>query len=195
VRLNRVVARAVLIAALASVVVPGLVGSRIPSAPTVIDPSAFQTVGFGQSVAMMTISLFDPENQSAGHLDATEAFGEPQPVQVGSAAPRPLGDLTTVKPLIKVIWRYDPNISWYGPGFWGQHTACGQILEANTIGVAHRTLPCGTRVTFTYNGRTVVARVIDRGPYVSGRIWDLTKATCTVIGHCWSGGGVYYRIG
>lgn len=67
--------------------------------------------------------------------------------------------------------------TWYGPGLYGSHTACGQVLGPRTIGVAHRTLPCGTKVTFAYHGRYVVAPVIDRGPYADGRDFDLTWAT------------------
>ncbi len=66
--------------------------------------------------------------------------------------------------------------SWYGPGFMGGRTACGGTLSAGTLGVANKTLPCGTRVTFHYGGHTVTARVVDRGPYVAGREWDLTPA-------------------
>jgi peptidoglycan lytic transglycosylase len=66
--------------------------------------------------------------------------------------------------------------SWYGPGFLGGRTACGGTLSAGTMGVANRTLPCGTRVTFHYRGHTVRARVVDRGPYVGGREWDLAPA-------------------
>ena len=65
--------------------------------------------------------------------------------------------------------------SWYGPGFFGHRTACGVRLGRKTIGVAHRHLPCGTRVTLKYRGRYVRARVIDRGPYTSGIRWDLTQ--------------------
>jgi rare lipoprotein A len=71
--------------------------------------------------------------------------------------------------------------SWYGPGLYGNKTACGQILRATTIGVAHRNLPCGTMVKFTYEGHAVVAPVIDRGPYVKGRAWDLTAATSEAL--------------
>jgi peptidoglycan hydrolase-like protein with peptidoglycan-binding domain len=65
--------------------------------------------------------------------------------------------------------------SWYGPGFFGHRTACGVRLGRKTVGVAHRHLPCGTRVTLKYRGRYVRARVIDRGPYTSGIRWDLTQ--------------------
>lgn len=66
--------------------------------------------------------------------------------------------------------------SYYGPGLYGSGLACGGHLTASTIGVAHKTLPCGTKVTFNIGHKTVTARVIDRGPYVSGRDWDLTSA-------------------
>ncbi|HEY2601200.1 MAG TPA: septal ring lytic transglycosylase RlpA family protein [Thermoleophilaceae bacterium] len=72
--------------------------------------------------------------------------------------------------------------SWYGPGFIGGRTACGTTLGAGTMGVANKSLPCGSRVTFHYHGRTVNARVVDRGPYVSGREWDLTPAVKERLG-------------
>lgn len=66
--------------------------------------------------------------------------------------------------------------SWYGPGLWGRKTACGQILRPATLGVAHRSLPCGTAVKFLYHGHALITQVIDRGPYMKGRAWDLTAA-------------------
>jgi rare lipoprotein A len=73
--------------------------------------------------------------------------------------------------------------SWYGgPTMWGRTTACGVTLRPSTIGVAHKKLPCGTVVRFVYQGRTVTAPVIDRGPYVEGRAWDLTSAASEAIG-------------
>jgi rare lipoprotein A (peptidoglycan hydrolase) len=78
-------------------------------------------------------------------------------------------------------WRYG-GASWYGPGLWGRQTACGQTLRPGTMGVAHKNLPCGTTVKFVYRGSTVVTQVIDRGPYVDGRAWDLTKAVSDALG-------------
>jgi rare lipoprotein A len=72
--------------------------------------------------------------------------------------------------------------SWYGPGFWGNRTACGQRLKTSTIGVAHKKLPCGTKVVFKKGNRYVHATVIDRGPYVHGRTWDLTRRAAREIG-------------
>ena len=71
--------------------------------------------------------------------------------------------------------------SWYGPGLWGHKTACGETLQPNTIGVAHRRLPCGTIVKFQYHGHSLVTQVIDRGPYVKGRTWDLTAAASEAL--------------
>ena len=71
--------------------------------------------------------------------------------------------------------------SWYGPGLYGNKTACGQTLRATTIGVAHRNLPCGTMVKFVYHGHAVLAPVIDRGPFVKGRAWDLTAAASEAL--------------
>ena len=67
--------------------------------------------------------------------------------------------------------------SWYGPGFFGNRTACGQRLRKGTVGLAHRNLPCGTKVVVGYQGRYLRTRVIDRGPFANGAAWDLTQAT------------------
>ena len=195
-RLPRVVARAALIAALASVVVPAVAGSRMPGAPQTLDESAFEVVDLGQAKTTMTTLPLDPANRSAGSLQQDGVLREPRSNAATTFGPRPNGTAPAARAIVVVqeTWKYDGNISWYGPGFWGQGTACGQTLTQTTLGVAHRTLPCGTLVTFRYNGTQVTVPVIDRGPYVSGRTWDLTKAACTVIGHCFTGGGVYYRI-
>ena len=78
---------------------------------------------------------------------------------------------------------YRPSVaSWYGGnGVWGSTTACGEVLHKNTLGVANRTLPCGTQVALYYHGKTITVPVIDRGPYVSGRDWDLTEATARLL--------------
>ena len=72
--------------------------------------------------------------------------------------------------------------SWYGPGLMGQHLACGGTLDNGVVGVANKTMPCGSRVRLRYRGHTVVARVVDRGPYVAGREFDLTPATKSKLG-------------
>src|SRR3954467_11786738 len=72
--------------------------------------------------------------------------------------------------------------TWYGPGLFGHHTACGQVLSHRIMGVAHRTLPCGTPVEISFAGRTVTVPVIDRGPFSNGARYDLTSAAAQQIG-------------
>lgn len=66
--------------------------------------------------------------------------------------------------------------SWYGPGLFGNRTGCGGVLTTASEGVAHKQLPCGTKVTLSHRGRTMRVPVIDRGPYVGNREFDLTSA-------------------
>jgi rare lipoprotein A len=72
--------------------------------------------------------------------------------------------------------------SWYGPGFYGNRTGCGGRLGYGSLGVAHKSLPCGTKVTFRHRGRSIRVPVIDRGPYVGAREYDLTARTARRIG-------------
>jgi rare lipoprotein A len=89
----------------------------------------------------------------------------------GTAAPI---SITVFKPALA---------TWYGPGFFGNQTACGVVLTPDMVGVAHRTLPCGTQVAIAYGGRTMIVPVIDRGPYgVAGAQYDLTQATALTLG-------------
>jgi rare lipoprotein A len=69
------------------------------------------------------------------------------------------------------------NASWYGPGLYGNPLGCGGTLTPGKTGVAHKTLPCGSKLSLRHRGRTLRVRVIDRGPYVGGREYDLTEAT------------------
>ena len=72
--------------------------------------------------------------------------------------------------------------SWYGPGLYGNGVACGGTLRPGTVGVAHKTLPCGSRVLVGYHGRFLMTKVIDRGPYIAGRALDLTYAGADALG-------------
>jgi rare lipoprotein A len=74
------------------------------------------------------------------------------------------------------------SVSWYGPGLYGNKLSCGGRLTPGTLGVAHKTLPCGTRVTLRHGNRVVRVPVVDRGPYVGGREFDLTAATRARLG-------------
>ncbi len=93
---------------------------------------------------------------------------------------RPSG--ATISPSVTITVFRPSLATQYGPGFYGQKTACGQTLRGHTIGVANRTLPCGTPVAVYYRGRTLVVPVIDRGPYANGADWDLTEAAGKALG-------------
>ena len=74
--------------------------------------------------------------------------------------------------------------SWYGPGFHGRLTASGERFNQNDLTAAHRKLPLGSevRVTNLENGRSIVVEINDRGPYVAGRVIDLSKAAARRLG-------------
>jgi rare lipoprotein A len=91
-----------------------------------------------------------------------------------AAASTPLTTTTTI---------YRPvRATWFGPGFYGKHTACGQVMTHALLGVAHRTLPCGTPVALFLRGRTVTVPVVDRGPFANGARYDLTSAAAESLG-------------
>jgi rare lipoprotein A (peptidoglycan hydrolase) len=71
--------------------------------------------------------------------------------------------------------------TWFGPGFYGQQTACGQTLTPAVVGVANRTLPCGTLVQVSYRSHTVTVPVLDRGPYANHADWDLTTGAAQAL--------------
>jgi hypothetical protein len=181
-----------LIAVLAAAAVPGSVGSQGPSPVAPIAAALFREVGAASidGTAVTTPSL-DPAYRSSGALSNTSILLDPD------ARPAPAGrpDAAAIQPdapvgsIVIPQWKRDGEVSWYGPGFYGKRTACGYALTESLRGVANRTLPCGTRVTFRNpaNGRTVTATVVDRGPYVSGRDWDLTGGLCLALGHCYTG--------
>jgi rare lipoprotein A (peptidoglycan hydrolase) len=182
----------VFIAALALVVVPGSAGSRNPSPDLPLDSTRFKQLDLSRfaSGSTTTTPTLDPAHQSVDSLRGDSVLLEPD----GRSAP--------ARPTIKMpknnadvlVWHYDPEASFFGPGFYGKRTACGLAYTRELLGVAHRSLPCGTKVTFRNpdNGRSITVPVIDRGPYVAGRTWDLSGAACTALGHCYTG-PIYWR--
>ena len=79
--------------------------------------------------------------------------------------------------------------SWYGPGFYGNRTANGEVFRPGTMTAAHRTLPFGTkvRVTNLWNGRSAVVRINDRGPFHGRRVIDLAHGAASQLGLVASG--------
>jgi rare lipoprotein A (RlpA)-like double-psi beta-barrel protein len=205
VRRPTVVASVALIAVLATVAVPSPVGSRAPTPISAVDPGLFQAIDPSTlpGGTTMTIQPLDPMAASAANLDRGSSLLEPDLRTEPNAAPvSPVQPAAHAKSMrrpgagspIVGGWHQDREISWYGPGFYGNGTACGQTLTKTLIGVAHRSLPCGTLVTFRYQGRTLTVPVVDRGPYVAGRTWDLTGGACIALGHCFTG-PIEWRLG
>jgi rare lipoprotein A len=84
---------------------------------------------------------------------------------------------------------FQGRASWYGPQFHGRRTANGEIFNSNDLTAAHRSLPFGTkvRVTNINNGRSVVVRINDRGPFIGGRIIDLSAGAARILNMVQSG--------
>jgi len=90
--------------------------------------------------------------------------------------------VTSASPEVSVRVYRSGIATWYGPGFYGNKTACGIELTETLVGVAHRTLPCGTMVTVHYGSKTILAPVVDRGPFGGKAKWDLTKGAADLLG-------------
>jgi rare lipoprotein A (peptidoglycan hydrolase) len=177
-------------AASALVAAPGPASSRPASASRPIDPATLTAVSLVlPATATTSISLPVTAIGPAGGLGPATAFVEAGHVTAPTARRQVSQPAATRQVFNKNYWRFDGDISWYGPGFYGSGTACGQVYTTQIMGVAHRTLPCGTLVTFRNpaNGRQVTVPVIDRGPYVSGRQWDMSRGLCEFLGHCYTG--------
>ena len=106
----------------------------------------------------------------------------PTPEPTLEPRPAPTPAVATLPPLPEPPIGGIVIASWYGPGFYGNRTACGQVYTTEIIGVAHRTLRCGTMLVLEYRGRTMTVPVIDRGPYIAGRTLDLSNATRLAMG-------------
>lgn len=85
-------------------------------------------------------------------------------------------------PLIAVTGYRSAKATYFGPGLFGNRTACGQRLTRGLRGIAHRSLPCGSIVELVYKGRILRAPVVDRGPFARGIRYDLTQATARDLG-------------
>lgn len=173
--------------------------------PTALEVSGYQlNVLANQSDTIAGTLLEDRRPGRSGRLVALQAFGRHgwrtlartstgtrgrfrlryTPRQLGSESLR-LRFAGTGPELESHRWLGMLNVyrlalaSWYGGG---GTMACGGELTSSTMGVANKTLPCGTLVTLHYDGRTVRVPVVDRGPYVEGREFDLTEATKEALG-------------
>lgn len=110
-----------------------------------------------------------------GQQESAGSYKVGSPYRVGGTWYRPEEDFNYVETGIA---------SWYGPDFDGHRTANGEIYDQDELTAAHRTLqmPCLVRVTNLENGRSVVVRINDRGPYARGRIIDVSKRAAQLLG-------------
>ena len=115
---------------------------------------------------------------AAGASASTGGAAGPTAATAPSSAPTSTSTPTSPTPKVPKT----ALATWFGPGFYGQHTACGQTLTPATVGVANRKLPCGTLVKVTYHGQGLTVPVVDRGPYANGADWDLTAAAAQSLG-------------
>ena len=106
-----------------------------------------------------------------------------------SAPPLAVIPPPTSKVVPTVVRVITGEASWYGPGFFGNRTANGEVYQRGTMTAAHRTLPFGTkvRVTNLWNGRSEVIRINDRGPFVHHRVIDLGHGAASSLGLTASG--------
>jgi len=109
-----------------------------------------------------------------------EAFAPFDDPTIVPAAPAPEGAATAINGGVA---------SWYGPGFAGRRTASGERFNPGDLTAAHRTLPFGSKVRVTHNGRSVVVRINDRGPFHGGRVIDLSQAAAEQVGLRRAGSG------
>jgi rare lipoprotein A len=129
--------------------------------------------------AILDARRYGPVKVSGTFDAATAAAVRRFQQEAGLAVDGVVGPQT--RPKLVALMRYR-RATWYGPGLYGNRTACGKRLRRGTLGVAHKSLPCGTRVTFYRSGRFVTVPVIDRGPFRHGVAWDLTAAAARKLG-------------
>ena len=122
----------------------------------------------------------------APELQAILTPDEVKPVVAPPSPELPQPKLKVVPEVVKII---TGEASWYGPGFYGNRTANGEVYQPGTMTAAHRTLPFGTkvRVTNLWNGRSAVIRINDRGPFVYHRVIDLGHGAASDLGLTASG--------
>jgi len=127
----------------------------------------------GFSVVVLALSVI--QGCSISGIPNSSLQNRPDPVEAGSGAtPR---SVPTANVFVGAA-------SWYGPGFNGKKTASGEIFDETKLTAAHKTIPLGrkARVTHWGNGKSVEVLINDRGPYVEGRMIDLSHAAAKALG-------------
>lgn len=170
--------------------------------PVMLGVDADTAVTLGPEVAADVKFESAEETSVPAHEErALLLVGTAKSVAPMAIAAKPAKRITAAKPIVRRSavrsraaggWS-SARVSWYGPGFYGNTMAGGGTLQPGSMVAAHRSLPFGTRIEFRYRGRSCVATVMDRGPYVGGRTFDLGPGTAKALG--FSGvGTVQYKI-
>jgi hypothetical protein len=145
-------------------------------------PAAGRTVALELRKGQTWRTLDRAKTDPAGRFQLSYRTRASDSVPVRLAFSGDAQNAPTARPLGRLNAFRHSFASWYGPGFYGSRTACGQTFHAGIMGVAHRSLPCGASVTFRHRGRVVRARVVDRGPFAAGREFDLSPAVKEALG-------------
>jgi rare lipoprotein A (peptidoglycan hydrolase) len=183
-------------------------GTAPQSRPQVVEPVAGQ--GAGRSANQLSQAgeaappLHDPAPNQAASDTSAPAKGAPTDAEVRAAVARFQAAIRQYH-----LDRLNLSYALLNPaqlpqgGFhtsiasvftdYGLPIACGGVLHVPQLGVANKTLPCGTQVIFVYGGRAIKVPVLDRGPYIAGREWDLTGATAEAL-HFPGLGPIAWRI-
>ena len=172
---------------------------------------AINLIGIGAAASALLMSmplqLLAAEDLEPGVLGLSSRLGRlldfvavPKPDQKTVLTPAEIREVSLpvpaailpppkLKPVPSVVRVLTGEASWYGPGFYGNRTANGEIYRPGTMTAAHRTLPFGTkvRVTNLWNGRKAVIRINDRGPFVDHRVIDLGHGAASHLGLTASG--------
>ena len=162
--------KAVAAAALALLALGGTFGPALAE-----DHAPIATPAAAEAPVEVQLPRFEPSDDEFSA--AFEAFDDP------AIEPAPAIDESAATELSGGV------ASWYGPGFAGRRTASGEKFNPGDYTAAHRSLPFGSRVRVTHNGRSVVVRINDRGPFHGGRVIDLSQAAADEIGIRRAGSG------
>jgi rare lipoprotein A (RlpA)-like double-psi beta-barrel protein len=167
-----------------SLILPVLISGMVarPSAPVSVAAvtdvqlvALYELPPLPEPIARSRVVTALPEPTSAPAIPPT--LVAPVPIEITAVPAAASGSVVTV--------------SWYGPGFYENRLPCWPWLAAHglpiqflpdTWGVAHKSLPCGTMVTLTHGANTVTVPVVDRGPYVAGREFDLSPRVKAALG-------------
>ncbi|MCP9887954.1 septal ring lytic transglycosylase RlpA family protein [Cyanobium sp. ATX 6A2] len=152
---------------------------------------------FSRSAAALLLAGAAAVAATATPALAGTSHGSARPLAVRDLEPMPTFQLdslpiapsTLLASASEVVQVSQGTASWYGPGFFGNRTANGEVFRPGTLTAAHRTLPFGTRVRVTNlnNGRSTVVRINDRGPFTGNRVIDLGHGAAHEIGLVSSG--------